>query len=142
MIEKKQTMGKTRMQKEEIIQDERKTMLKIARLERRASELDTRVYPASDLFVDWRDFSTPFESHHFKVDDDIRAIMQSYGDEQIDLRPYMIHSPYTCTTTDKFQKVLDVYRFMQLKTVLVVNPVDGTLQGTISRKDLFKYMAL
>ena len=41
LIMKKQTVKKTRMMKEEIIKDERKTMLKIARLERRASELDT-----------------------------------------------------------------------------------------------------
>jgi predicted transcriptional regulator len=54
----------------------------------------------------------------------------------------MIHSPYSCVTTDRFQKVLDVYRFMQVKTMCVVNPLDGSLQGIITRKDIFKYMAL
>lgn len=142
LIQKKQTLNKSRMQKDEIIKDERKTMLKIARLERKGSELDTKIYPESDLLVDWRDFNCNFASTHKEVTFKIKQLMKSYEDEMVDLRPYMIHSPYTSTTTDKFQKVLDIYRFMQLKTVIVVNPIDGSLQGTISRKDLFKYMAL
>jgi hypothetical protein len=117
-------------------------MLKIARLERRASETDTREYPESDLIVSWKEFNTQFNSEHKKVTADLKKVMKTFENELIDLRPYMIHSPFTCTTTDRFQKVLDIYRYMQLKTVIVVNPVDGTIQGTISRKDLFKYMAL
>jgi hypothetical protein len=50
------------MQKNEIIKDERKTMLKIARLERKGSELDTKIFPESDLIVDWRDFNCNFDS--------------------------------------------------------------------------------
>jgi len=130
------------MQKQEIIKDERKTMQKIARLERKASELDTTEFPESDLLVDWRDFNVNFSSTHKQITPGLKQLMKAYADEFVDLRPYMIQSPYTCTTTDKFQKVLDIYRFMQLKTVIVVSPHDGTLQGTISRRDLFKYMAL
>jgi len=62
--------------------------------------------------------------------------------EYVDLRPYMIHSPFVCHTTDKIQKVLDIYRLMNLRQICVVNPVDGSLQGVISRENLFNYMSL
>lgn len=65
-------------------------MLKIARFERRASELDTREYPESDLFVDWRDFNCSFNSAHRQVTVMTRQMMETYKDELIDLRPYMI----------------------------------------------------
>ena len=50
------------MMKDEIIKDERKTMLRIARHERRGSELDTHVKPESDLVIDWREFNADFKS--------------------------------------------------------------------------------
>lgn len=90
------------MIKEEIIKDERKTMMKIARLERRGSELDTKIYPESDLRVDWREFNSNFHSTQKEITTKLEQLMKAYSDEQIDLRPYMIHSPYQCTTTDKF----------------------------------------
>lgn len=90
------------MLKDEIIKDERKTMMKIARLERRASEIDTREYPESDLILSWQEFNSSFNSSHKKVTAAHKTIFQMFGDEMVDLRPYMIHSPFTCTTTDKF----------------------------------------
>lgn len=127
--------------KDEIIKDERKTMLRLARHERRGSELDTTYQPESDLVIDWRDFNTDFKSTQYPVAS-ILPMLRSFKKEEIDLRPYMIQSPYLITTTDKFQKILDIYRYMQVKTLIVVNPVDGKLCGCVSRKDIFKYMAL
>jgi len=54
----------------------------------------------------------------------------------------MIESPYVCFTTDKVQKILDIFRFMQLRQMCVINPIDGKLKGVISREDLFSYMKL
>jgi len=102
LIDKKQKLKKSRMLKQEIIKDERKTMMKIAKLERRASELNTKEFPESDVFVDWREFVSNFDSSHRQLSVALRQLMRAYSDEYIDLRPYMIHSPYTCTTTDKF----------------------------------------
>ena len=58
------------------------------------------------------------------------------------MRPYKIESPFVCFTTDRIQKVLDIYRYNQLRQICVINPVDGSLQGLISREDLFAFMSL
>ena len=126
LIQKKQTFTKNAMLKDEIIKDERKTMLRIARHERRGSELDTHVQPESDLVIDWREFNTNFMSSTIAYKT-VEPMVKSYKKEEIDLRPYMIHCPFTVTTTDKFQKILDIYRYMQIKTLIVVNPVTGEL---------------
>ena len=41
--------------------------------------------------------------------------------KRVDVRPSMIHQPVVCTTTDKIQKILDIYRFMQLKQMCVIS---------------------
>lgn len=117
-------------------------MLRLARHERRGSELDTHERPESDLHVDWRQFNSDLASSRLKYTDELRKIVQVYGEEEIDLRPYMILNPVTCVTTDSLQKILDLYRFFHIKTLWVLSPVDSSLQGVISRKDLFKYMSL
>jgi CBS domain-containing protein len=38
---------------------------------------------------------------------------------------------------DKFPKVLNLFRQLQLRQLLIINDADGTLQGIITRKDLF-----
>ena len=87
--------------KDEIIKDERKTMLRIARHERRGSELDTHFQPESDLIIDWREFNTDLTSSTIPFNT-VEALIKSYKKEEIDVRPYMIHGPFTVTTTDKF----------------------------------------
>jgi CBS domain-containing protein len=73
---------------------------------------------------------------------DVKELAEKHKHERIDIRPYMIHQPFVCLTTDKIQKVLDIYRFFQVRQLCVVNPVDGSLQGVISREDIFSYMSL
>ena len=102
LIEKKQTFQKNKLIKDEILKDETKTMLRIARHERRGSELDTHELPESDLTIDWREFNTDIKSSRKKYDADCQNIVKAFKNERIDLRPYMIHNPFTATTTDKF----------------------------------------
>jgi CBS domain-containing protein len=54
----------------------------------------------------------------------------------------MIERPFTASVADKFPKILNLFRQMQLRQLIVVNDSDGTLQGIITRKDLFQYMSL
>ena len=89
-------------------------MSKLSRIERRASELDTYEMPMSDMILRWEEFNTDLYSTQLSITEVVHIINQ-FPDERIDLRPYMILSPYVCTTTDKFQKVLDMYRYMQLR---------------------------
>ena len=101
-------------------------MKRLTRVERRGSELDTTELPPSDILLDWRLFNSDFKSLNHKVNE-VAAIMAENKNQRIDLRPYIVLNPYICTTTDKFQKILDIYRSMHLKQICVINPVNGSL---------------
>ena len=85
-------------------------MKRVSRRERRASECDTHDLPLSEVIVDWKHFNTDMYSSDKKYDD-VRSIAEQSPQERIDLRPYMVEGPIVCFTTDKFQKVLDAFRF-------------------------------
>ena len=116
-------------------------MQRLTRLERRGSEFNIQENPVSDKLIPWTEFTSDMRSldREYK---EVRALVEKFKQERIDIRPYMIHQPFVCQTTDKIQKVLDMFRFFQLRQLCVVNPVDGSLQGVISREDLFAYMSL
>jgi predicted transcriptional regulator len=116
-------------------------MKRLSRMERRASEFDTSNLPPSFEILPWQFFNSDFKSHD-RAYSEVEKIADLYPDQRIDLRPYMIQSPFMCMTTDKLQKVLDIFRYMQLRQICVINPIDGSLQGVISREDLFAFMSL
>ena len=60
----------------------------------------------------------------------------------IDLRSYYIETPFLAQSTDRLQKVLDVFRHMHLRSLAVTNPGNGELEGIITRQDIFAYMSL
>ena len=95
----------------------------------------------SDKLIPWTEFTSDMGSSDREYKE-VKAIIANFKNERIDIRPYMIQQPFVCQTTDKIQKVLDMYRFFQIRQLCVVNPVDGSLQGVISREDLFAYMSL
>ena len=74
--------------------------------------------------------------------DNIEEICKSNFMKFVDFAPYMIETPFVVQSTDKLQKVVDLFRHMQLRQLPVINPVDGRLVGIITRKDLFAYMSL
>ena len=48
---------------------------------------------------------------------------QPENDEKmIDLRPYMVETPFSVVTSDKLSKVANLFRHMQLKMLPVVAP--------------------
>ena len=60
----------------------------------------------------------------------------------IDIRPYIIDTPFLAQSTDRLPKILEMFRTMHLRTLPVTNPGTGALEGVITRQDLFAYMAL
>jgi len=117
-------------------------MRRVSRLERNASEYDIQGLPMEDTAVlHWTHFNSDMTASDLSYES-ITEIANSNKTKRIDLRHYMIESPYVCFTTDKVQKILDIFRFMQLRQMCVINPVDGKLKGVISREDLFAYMKL
>ena len=55
----------------------------------------------------------------------------------IDLKPYMIETPFVVLTTDKLPKILNLFRHMQLKLLPVLLPpqarFDQVIAGVITR---------
>lgn len=129
------------IQRQEFSKKQRQIMKRVSRVERRCSELDTTYFPESSAILNWRNFNSDFKSTD-RTFGEVAEVISRNLNERIDLRPYMILSPYCCMTTDKLQKVLDIFRYMQLRQMCVVNPIDGSLQGVISREDLFSFMSL
>ncbi len=54
----------------------------------------------------------------------------------------MIERPHLVSVADRFPKVLNLFRQMQLRQLLVTNDSDGKLVGVITRQDIFSFMSL
>lgn len=89
-------------------------MKRVSRIERRASECDTQDLPLSEVIVDWQHFNCDMYSNDLKWQS-IEKLCEDNYTERVDLRPYMAEGPIVCFTTDKFTKVLDIFRFNQCR---------------------------
>ena len=92
--------------------------------------------------VDWREFTRDFLSLDIKLSKITSHICESNLDKLIDMRPYMIENPEVCTSFDFFPKILNRFRYMHLRHLIVVNPSNNHIEGIITRQDVFKYMPL
>lgn len=81
-------------------------------------------------------FSTPADSSS------VEHIMDEHDDARIDLRPYMIMHSFVCHPHDDLYRANELFRHHHLRHLPVINPGNGALVGIVTRKDLFKYMAL
>ena len=97
--------------------------------------------PVTNETLDWRLFNIDYYSHDREFEE-IEQILEENRDKLVDIRPYIIDTPHCAQSTDRLQKVLNVFRTMHLRTLPVVNPGTGKLEGVITRQDLFAYMGL
>ena len=96
------------------------------------------------------DTIAPLPYHYFNHDfyaseryyEEVQEICERHKERLIDLRPYMIETPFIVQSTDKLQKILDIFRFMQLRAIGVTNPETGALEGIITRQNIFAYIHL
>lgn len=54
----------------------------------------------------------------------------------------MIEKPYFVYESDKIQKIVEVFRLMNLRHLPVLSEADNTVVGIITRQDIFAYMSL
>lgn len=54
----------------------------------------------------------------------------------------MIENPETINKYDMLPKILRRFLHMQLRHLIVVNPVTGFMEGIITRQDIFAWMPL
>lgn len=81
--------------------DELNLMRRVSRLERNASEYDIQGLPMEESAVlDWTHFNSDMVASEFPYED-VVEIANSNKTKRVDLRHYMIESPYVCFTTDK-----------------------------------------
>ena len=102
---------------------------------------DQAEIPTVNEVLDWRYFNTDFYSHDREFSE-VAEICKDNIDKLIDIRPYIIDTPFLAQSTDRLQKILEVFRHMHLRTLPVTNPGTGALEGVITRQDLFAYMSL
>jgi CBS domain-containing protein len=76
------------------------------------------------------------------TEDVLENVCFAYYDELIDVRPYIWEHPFTVTIHDPLEKCLSLFVTHSLRHLCVVNPKDGSVAGIITRKDLFKWVAL
>ena len=58
------------------------------------------------------------------------------------MRPYYYEAPTTVTVFAKLERIVEVFRLMHLRHIVVLSPSDGSIAGIITRKDIFAYMSL
>ena len=93
---------------------------------------DAALIPMQDDILDWRLFNTQYYSQDMEYKE-VEDICNTHWDRMIDVRPYMIETPFVAYSTDRLQKVLDIFRNMHLRSLPVINPGSGCLEGIITR---------
>lgn len=93
---------------------------------------DESEIPVTNELLDWRLFNVDFYSSDRQYSE-IERVVEENLDKMIDIRPYIIDTPYLAQSTDRLPKVLDVFRHMHLRTLPVTNPGTGSLEGVITR---------
>jgi len=102
---------------------------------------DEAEIPITNETLDWRYFNVDFYSHDRNYQE-VAGICEDHKNRLIDIRPYIIDTPYLAQSTDRLQKVLELFRHMHLRALAVTNPGTGALEGIITRQDIFAYMGL
>ena len=82
---------------------------RIQRNERGVSEFDTTDLPIGDKKVEWWHFNADIYGTDRSYTE-ISNIALENENQRLDLRPYLITSPFICFSTDKMQKCLDIFR--------------------------------
>ena len=80
----------------------------------------------------WTDFTVDLHSSTPEYES-IKALIEAHEEKFIDLRPFMQSRPYSCNERDKIQKVLDLFRLMNLRQLPVLDEENGLLKGIITR---------
>ena len=102
---------------------------------------DAHDIPVTNEILHWSNFNVDYYSNDLNYES-VAEIVQNHRDRMVDVRPYMIETPFVCQSTDKLQKVLEIFRNMHLRSLPVISPGSGALEGIITRQDIFAYMSL
>ena len=88
----------------------------------------------------WSAFNHTITSSEVNIDTIMDSLKDCKDDEVFDLRPYMIAEPVKLDMYSHLSDALRLFRLHHMRQLLVVSPLDGSLVGMISRKDLIAFM--
>ena len=106
--------------------------------------LDSNDYPITkdaDMLT-YENFVRHYTSLDLKIDDELRAIHDVDKSKLIDLRPYMIEEAESVNKFDYLPKIVDKFRNLHLRHLIVTDIYTGEVIGMINRGDIFKWMPL
>ena len=95
-----------------------------------------------EKIINWEEFNVDIYSTEYTGKKVLDEVCEVYPDQSVDLRPYIWENPMSVTIYTKFERILEVFRMHHLRTLNVVNPNNGDLEGVITRQDMFAYMSL
>lgn len=67
------------------------------------------------------------------MNDKVKDILRLNRNDKIDFRPYIIENPITVFINDPLMKLVDLFRKMHLRHMVVIDPKNGKLSGIITR---------
>jgi predicted transcriptional regulator len=92
--------------------------------------------------VPWTEFTRDFIGLDLRLNNELCHLCETHGDKMMDLRPYLVENPEICTRFDFLPKILKRFRHMNLRHLIVVNPLNNNVEGIITRQDIFTWMPL
>ena len=99
-------------------------------------------YPPTlpERLLDWRDFNVNVYSENLEAGT-LPEELDTYHGQVFDLRPYMIEEPIKIQRHTRLSKALELFNTYHIRHLLVVNAVDCSIAGMVTRKDLDAYMS-
>lgn len=103
---------------------------------------ETQGWPATpeEDIIDWTHFCMNITSDEVSAEYVLQKIIPEYGDEWVDLRPYMIENPIKISVDTKLQDALELFYLLHLRHLIVTDPHNGKIAGIVTRQDLYAYM--
>ena len=87
------------------------------------------IYP-----FNWYDFNVDYQSTQYNHEI-IRNIAEEHSKEFLDMRAFMMETPPTVPENLRMQRVLDLFRRLSMRHLVVIEQFGTKIVGVITRKD-------
>lgn len=89
----------------------------------------------------WEDFNSDFHSSTQEILE-FQGLCEEHSDEFLNISNFMNYKPFVVNENTELQKILSIFRLMNLRHLPVTANEDGRLKGILTRKDIFKYLEI
>ena len=92
-----------------------------------------------DQIIHWRKFNSNITSEEPNAQEALDAL-EGKEEKWMDLRPYMIEFPHKVSRYASVSKAMELFRSYHLRHLVIVNPLDDSIAGIVTRRDLDSFM--